>query len=99
VVYLIAAERSKLVWEAFTVDAIGCFSNAEVTRVALINAARRGRLQAVRQANGQWQSTRKWVQEYQASRHQRSQDSLHLPGNTSFSGNVVPEIGTGVGLL
>lgn len=38
---------------------------------ALRNAAARGRLQATRGPDGEWRSTRRWVEEYAASRYQR----------------------------
>lgn len=34
-------------------------------------AAERGRLQATRGADGQWRSTRNWVDEYVATRYER----------------------------
>lgn len=42
---------------------------------ALRNAASRGRLQATRGADGEWRSTRRWVEEYAASRYRRSSSS------------------------
>ena len=41
--------------------------NAGVMRVA----AKRGRLQASQGADGQWRSTRNWVDEYRTSRYRR----------------------------
>lgn len=43
--------------------------NAEALRIAAI----RGRLKAQKGADGQWRSTRKWVEEYVTSRYQRRQ--------------------------
>ncbi|MEX0835051.1 MAG: hypothetical protein WD010_03100 [Nitriliruptor sp.] len=42
-----------------------------VTQAALRSAAKRGRLQAVRGADGQWRSSRNWVDEYLATRYER----------------------------
>jgi len=41
----------------------------EVSHIALVNAARRGRLRAQRDHSGQWQSTREWVDAYLVSRY------------------------------
>jgi hypothetical protein len=38
---------------------------------ALRTAAERGRLRAQRDDRGQWRSSRRWVDEYRASRYQR----------------------------
>lgn len=43
----------------------------ELSRSALLAAAQRGRLRAVKARGGQWYSTRQWVDEYKASRHRR----------------------------
>jgi len=43
----------------------------EITARALRNAAERGRLKAQRGGDGQWRSTRRWVDEYKRSRYQR----------------------------
>lgn len=43
----------------------------EVSRLALRNAAQRGRLRAQRGDDGQWRSSRTWVDEYLASRYTR----------------------------
>lgn len=43
----------------------------EVSRIALVNAAQRGRLRAQRGDDGHWRSTREWVDEYVASRGSR----------------------------
>lgn len=51
---------------------LAALATPEVTRVALLNAAQRGRLQAQRGDDGQWRSTREWVAEYLASRGRRS---------------------------
>lgn len=44
----------------------------ELNAAALRSAARRGRLQATRGSDGRWRSSRNWVDEYKASRYQRS---------------------------
>jgi len=46
-------------------------ANKNITAAALRTAARRGRLQAVRGPDGQWRSSRNWVQEYLDSRYER----------------------------
>jgi len=43
----------------------------EISRVALRNAAQRGRLRAQRGDDGQWRSSRAWVDEYLAGRYAR----------------------------
>ena len=43
----------------------------EISRLALRNAAQRGRLRAQRGDDGQWRSSRTWVEEYLASRYVR----------------------------
>lgn len=43
----------------------------DLSRVALRNAAQRGRLQAVHADDGQWRSSRLWVDEYLEVRHRR----------------------------
>ena len=40
---------------------------------ALRAAADRGRLRAIRGSDGQWRSSRTWVEEYLASRYRRSE--------------------------
>ena len=49
---------------------LSALASPEITKIALTSAAKRGRLQALIQ-NGQWYSTRNWVGEYLAGRHQR----------------------------
>lgn len=49
-------------------------ADADLSAGALQAAAQRGRLQAHRGADGQWRSSRIWVDEYRASRHQRRTD-------------------------
>lgn len=44
----------------------------EISRIALRNAAQRGRLRAQRGDDGQWRSSRVWVDEYVATRHART---------------------------
>jgi len=43
----------------------------EISRIALRTAAQRGRLRAQRGDDGQWRSSRAWVDEYLAGRHAR----------------------------
>lgn len=43
-----------------------------LSRGALVAAAQRGRLRANKYNDGSWYSTRQWVDEYKASRHQRT---------------------------
>lgn len=43
----------------------------ELSRTALLAAAQRGRLKAVKARGGRWYSTRQWVEDYKRSRHQR----------------------------
>ena len=47
----------------------------EISRVALRNAAQRGRLRAQRGDDGQWRSSRTWVEEYLASRYTRTTET------------------------
>jgi fido (protein-threonine AMPylation protein) len=46
-------------------------ADRSLTEGALRVAANRGRLRAQKGADGQWRSTRDWVDEYKANRHQR----------------------------
>ena len=46
--------------------------NAGLTATALRAAAERGRLRAQKSANGTWQSSKKWVADYQASKYKRT---------------------------
>jgi hypothetical protein len=50
---------------------IAALADKRVTAAALRTAARRGRLQAVRGPDGQWRSSRNWVDEYLGSRYER----------------------------
>jgi len=50
---------------------LAALATQEVTIRALRAAAERGRLRAQRDPRGQWRSTRRWVDEYRASRYQR----------------------------
>lgn len=47
-------------------------ASSEISDVALRGAANRGRLQATRGSDGRWRSSRRWVDEYLASRHRRA---------------------------
>ena len=50
---------------------LAALSTDALTEGALRVAANRGRLQAQKGPDGQWRSTRAWVDEYVASRHKR----------------------------
>lgn len=50
---------------------LAALANDEIGSSALRVAAVRGRLQALRGADGQWRSSRRWVDEYLASRYRR----------------------------
>jgi hypothetical protein len=50
---------------------LAALANHDIGAPALRTAANRGRLQAVRGADGEWRSSRNWVDEYLASRHKR----------------------------
>ncbi|MCY3948904.1 MAG: Fic family protein [Acidimicrobiaceae bacterium] len=47
-------------------------ASSEISDVALRGAANRGRLQATRGSDGRWRSSRRWVDEYLASRYRRT---------------------------
>ena len=50
---------------------LGALATPELSTSALRMAARRGRLQATRGADGDWRSSRQWVQEYRDGRWRR----------------------------
>ncbi len=50
---------------------LAALANDEIGAPALRTAAGRGRLQAVRGADGEWRSSRNWVDEYLAGRYRR----------------------------
>lgn len=50
---------------------IGALATSGIRPAALRAAAVRGRLQATKRADGEWRSTRNWVDEYIASRYKR----------------------------
>ena len=50
---------------------LAALETPQASRIALRNAAQRGRLRAQRGDDGQWRSSRLWVDEYLASRHTR----------------------------
>ena len=50
---------------------LAALTNAKLTEGALRTAANRGRLRAQKGADGQWRSTRAWVDEYLDARHKR----------------------------
>jgi len=54
---------------------LAALTSKEISAIALRNAAQRGRLRAQRGTDGQWRSSRAWVEEYLASRHQRRRDT------------------------
>jgi hypothetical protein len=51
---------------------LAALATDEIGAPALRTAANRGRLQAVRGADGEWRSSRNWVNEYLTSRYRRS---------------------------
>jgi fido (protein-threonine AMPylation protein) len=51
--------------------ALTSLATKQVSVIALRNAAQRGRLKAQRGDDGQWRSTRAWVDEYLSSRYHR----------------------------
>lgn len=53
---------------------LSALAAADLSVAALQAAAQRGRLQAHRGADGQWRSSRIWVDDYRASRNQRPTD-------------------------
>ena len=50
---------------------LAALANEQIAAPALRTAANRGRLQAVRGADGEWRSSRKWVKEYLSTRYRR----------------------------
>ena len=50
---------------------LAALETPQISRIALRNAAQRGRLQAQRGDDGQWRSSRAWVDEYLAGRYAR----------------------------
>lgn len=50
---------------------LAALADDRITPAALRTAAKRGRLQAVRGADGQWRSSRNWVDEYLERRYER----------------------------
>lgn len=50
---------------------VAALADAELTASALRVAARRGRLQATQGPDGQWRSSRNWVEDYRRSRYRR----------------------------
>lgn len=50
---------------------LAALADADLNANALRVAAKRGRLQATQGADGQWRSTRNWVDEYRGSRYRR----------------------------
>lgn len=50
---------------------LAALANDQLSARALRQAAERGRLRAMRDDHGQWQSTRHWVEEYGANRYKR----------------------------
>ncbi len=54
---------------------LAALANDQIAAPALRTAANRGRLQAVRGADGEWRSSRKWVEEYLSTRYRRDSGS------------------------
>lgn len=52
---------------------LAALASRDLSARALRAAAERGRLRAQRDARGQWRSTRRWVDDYRASRYRRAQ--------------------------
>jgi hypothetical protein len=50
---------------------LAALASKKISVIALRNAAQRGRLRAQRGDDGQWRSSRAWVQDYLSSRYQR----------------------------
>lgn len=50
---------------------LAALANDEISAAALRTAANRGRLQATRGQDGEWRSSKNWVDDYLASRYQR----------------------------
>ena len=61
---------------------LAALETPQVSRIALRNAAQRGRLQAQRGTDGQWRSSRAWVDEYLANRHKRGLADAGTIGET-----------------
>lgn len=61
----------------FRLVPLASLADQGVTARALRDAAERGRLKAQRDKNGQWQSMRRWVDEYKASRHRGPAKKAH----------------------
>jgi Fic/DOC family len=55
-------------------------ASRELSVIALRNAARRGRLKAIRASDGSWRSSKQWVDDYRKSRYA----SLREPRNRSI---------------
>jgi len=51
---------------------LAALANDDIAAGALRTAANRGRLQAVRGADGEWRSSRNWVEDYLATRYRRT---------------------------
>ncbi len=54
---------------------LAALADEHIAAAALRTAANRGRLQAIRGADGEWRSTRNWVKEYLATRYRRSTET------------------------
>lgn len=52
---------------------LAALANHEISATALRTAAGRGRLQATRGADGQWHSSRRWVDDYLSTRYRRGE--------------------------
>ena len=62
---------------------LAALETSQVSRIALRNAAQRGRLRAQRGTDGQWRSSRAWVDEYLANRHKRGLADAGTIGETT----------------
>ncbi len=60
----------------FRLVPLASLADKGVTQRALRDAAERGRLRAQRNKNGQWQSTRRWVDDYKISRRRGPQKQV-----------------------
>ncbi|TSD97394.1 Fic family protein [Skermania sp. ID1734] len=54
---------------------LAALATPELTSVSLRTAANRGALQAIKGSDGQWRSSKKWVDQYRDSRYKRRQSS------------------------
>lgn len=57
---------------------LAALANDDISAAALRTAANRGRLQAMRGADGEWRSSRYWVNDYLGSRYRRSSPATEM---------------------